>query len=134
MLPSAILALSFLPCCGCETISDPLTTAAPGKVTAPTHRLTDQHRMRFQSQGDPDSFRWLLENRISAGMSVPTVNATLGQEGERIVNDRWIKDSGGRYRESDRVFRWGPDSNGRSVYLVFRDQRLMLPRDGLVWE
>ena len=36
-----------------------------------THRLADEgtveeHRSRFQQQGDPQSFRWLLANQLSS--------------------------------------------------------------------
>ncbi|MEO1996689.1 MAG: hypothetical protein ABGZ17_15585 [Planctomycetaceae bacterium] len=129
-----LLALGSLTWCGCEAISNLATDGRPAQSVAALHKLSDQHRLRFQSDGDPAAFEWLLENRIAAGMSVQSVSTMLGQEGERVINDRWIKDRGGWYRESDTVVRWGPDSNARSVYLVFRDQRLMLPRSGFVWE
>jgi len=129
-----LLALGSLSWCGCEAISNPVTGGRPAQSVAPLNKLSDQHRLRFQSDGDPAAFKWLLINRIAAGMSVQNVNTILGQDGERVINDRWIKDNGSRYHESDTVFRWGPDSNARSVYLVFRDERLMLPRGGFVWE
>ncbi len=129
-----LLSVGCLPLCGCEAISNPLHRNSGGLPEEPTHRLEEENRFRFQSDGDSRAFDWLLKNRLAAGMSVQAVSTVLGQDGERVANDRSIKQTGGRYRETDAVYRWGPDSNARSVYLVFRNRRLMLPRGELFWD
>lgn len=95
--------------------------------------LDQQHisyRERYQTERDPDALRWLLAHRIQQGMTVGDVNEALGQEGEREFDDLHLKTKGGSYRASDVAYRWGPDSRGRSVYLFFRDGRLVNFRPG----
>ena len=87
-----LLALGSLTWCGCEAISNLATDGRPAQSVAALHKLSDQHRLRFQSDRDPAAFEWLLENRIAAGMSEQSVSTMLGQEGERVINDRWIKE------------------------------------------
>lgn len=89
------------------------------------YRQAERHRKRFQTEKDPAALRWLLEHRIHAGMSLAEVGRALGEEGERVFDDNWLKSDGGNYRADDVAYRWGPDSQGKSVYLVFRDGRLM---------
>ena len=84
-----------------------------------------EHRSRFQQEGDPDSLRWLLGNRIASGMSLFEVAEVLGSKGERVWNDHQFKVGAGRYQETDETYKWGPDSSGSSVYLVFREGNLV---------
>ena len=58
-------------------------------------------------------------------MRVAEIGEVIGEEGERVFNDRQIKTRGGHYRATDTTYRWGPDSGGRSVYLIFRDGALL---------
>lgn len=88
-------------------------------------RLAAEHRERFQQNGDPAALRWLLAYRVAAGMSLTEVNQTLGQEGERVYDAGRLKRGDGRYHETDEFYKWGPGSDGRSVYLAFRDDRLL---------
>jgi len=129
-----LLSSGCLSLCGCEALSDRLHGDNGFLSGESTHQLEEQNRFRFQSDRDPQAFNWLLKNRLAAGMSVQAVNTVLGQDGQLLADDRWIKHNGGRFRETDRVYRWGPDSNARSVYLVFRNERLMLPNGELFWD
>lgn len=88
-------------------------------------RLAVEHRERFAAEGDPESLQWLLSNRITTGMTDTEVAHELGQEGERLYGTGHLKRGDSRYRESDVFYKWGPTSDGRSIYLAFRDDRLL---------
>ena len=88
-------------------------------------RAAVDHRRAYQLDKSPASLKWLLANRIETGMSPSEVNQVLGEQGTREYDDRWIKTHGGHYRSGDRVYKWSPDSEGNSLYLVFRDGRLV---------
>ena len=81
----------------------------------------EQYRSQFLSEGDPQALRWLMANRLDAGMPISQVRHILGDQGQRVLDDREIKTNGGHYRSGDVVHKWGPDREGRSIYLVFRD-------------
>ena len=88
-------------------------------------RLAAKHREQFAADGDPESLQWLLSNRIATGMTETDVAHELGQEGERLYGTGHLKRGDSRYRESDVFYKWGPARDGRSVYLAFRDDRLL---------
>ena len=52
-------------------------------------------------------------------------SGALGEDGQRVYDDRLIKTSGGHYRSGDVTYKWDPDSKGRSIYLVFRENILV---------
>ena len=85
----------------------------------------EQYRDRFVTEGDSQAVRWLLKNHIAGGMKLQDVNQILGQEGVRQFDDGWIKNHGGTFRQSDQVYKWGPDSEGKTYMLVFRDNHLL---------
>ena len=72
-----------------------------------------------------NAMRWLLANQIESGMTLGAVERVFAEKGERVVNDTWFKARGGHYRRSDRIYKWGPDAEGTSVYLGFRDGHLV---------
>lgn len=88
-------------------------------------REEDTQRRRFVEERDPDAMRWLLANRIRTAMKVEDVNEVFGEPGVREYGDRWIKKSNGLYHESDVIYKWGPDNEGHTVYLAFRDGHLV---------
>lgn len=88
-------------------------------------REQEEYRLRFQSERDPVALNWLLQNRVKSGMELYEVEEILGVDSEREHADRWIKTSGGPFRQGDEVYRWGPDSRGRTLYLVFRNKKLV---------
>jgi hypothetical protein len=113
--------------CGCEVLDE---AGVPGMDRfidrAAAQKETAKHRELFATEGNPESFRWLLANRIEQGMSVSDINTLFGISGERVVNDGWLKNKqGGRYRQGDVSFKWGSTSDGKSVYLIFRDDHLV---------
>jgi len=84
-----------------------------------------EHRSNWVQERDAKSLNWLLEKKIRSGMSRSEVEQILGEDGEPILNSAaLIKDSSG-YQSTDKGYRWGPDGSGRSIYLFFRDGRLV---------
>ncbi|GAB4153790.1 MAG: hypothetical protein Tsb009_30240 [Planctomycetaceae bacterium] len=88
-------------------------------------QMEEKYRAEFQQEGSPEAIRWLKANRLHAGMTVESVNAVFGVDGERVYEDRRFKSNGGIYHEGDETYKWGPDSEGVSHLLVFRDNRLV---------
>ena len=83
------------------------------------------YRTEYQSQRSKQAMRWLMSHRIQSGMSREEVAHVLGEDGEIEHDDRWIKGNVGVYHVDDVTWCFGPDSEGHSVYLVFRDNRLI---------
>lgn len=88
-------------------------------------RMEEEHRSRFQASRSPDDLNWLLHHHIENGMTPSEVSRVIGEEGQRVYSDSWIKNSGGHYHAGDETWKWGPDRQGNSVYLVFRERRLV---------
>jgi len=84
-----------------------------------------ESRQKFLVERDPESLRWLLTHRIHNEMSATEVAAILGESGERQFDDSTFKTNGGYYQTTDVGYQWGPDSNGRSIVLFFRDGKLI---------
>ncbi|RPI76174.1 MAG: hypothetical protein EHM42_14970 [Planctomycetaceae bacterium] len=83
----------------------------------------ERHRTAYAQSRNRDDLYWLLANRVDAGMGLREVNGVLGEEGTRETHGQWAR--GGDFQVSDDVYRYGPDSTGQSVYLVFREGRLV---------
>lgn len=113
--------------CGCEALQEAGVPGMEPFIDNTARQEEEQkYRDQFLIEKDPEALKWLLENRIHSGMTVNDVDKILGEPGEREFSDRWIKNDGdGRYRASDKVYRWGPDNQGRSIYLVFRENLLV---------
>ncbi|MFN0196201.1 MAG: hypothetical protein ACKVT0_05615 [Planctomycetaceae bacterium] len=88
-------------------------------------KLAEKYRERYQETREPDAICWLLAHEIHSGMSLDDVNRTLGENGVREENSSWLTTNGGNYRTDDDVYRWGPDSEGGTIYLVFRENHLV---------
>jgi hypothetical protein len=84
-----------------------------------------EYRQQYQTERDPQALGWLLANRIRQGVSVGDVNEVLGQDGEREFDDLKLKAGNPAYRADDIAYRWGPDNEGRAIYLLFRDDKLL---------
>lgn len=120
----AAVFLSVLP--GCMALYEAGVPGMSGFVDLESGKLEEEkHRVRFQSDLDPAALDWLLRNRVKSGMELYEVEEIIGVDAEREFADRWIKTSGGPFRQGDEVYRWGPDSSGRSLYLVFRNKKLV---------
>jgi hypothetical protein len=92
---------------------------------AATEQALSEYRYQFQVDRSPEAFNWLLTHCIENGQSVAEVGQVLGETGEREFSDRAMKSHSGHYLETDTGYRWGPDANGRSVVLFFRDGKLV---------
>ncbi len=53
------------------------------------------------------------------------ISQILGEDGERVHDDARFKRNGGHYRENDAIWKWGPDNKGQSLFLAFRDGKLV---------
>ena len=121
-----VALLASLSGIGCEALTDSATSGRSlFSVRRDDTRDEIKYRERFRTDRDPEAMRWLLANRVRSGMTAADINGLLGDTGEREFNDRWLKTNGGLYRSGDVVYRWGPDNEGHSVYLVFREDRLV---------
>ena len=109
---------------GCETAEwkrffpDPIDMAAE-------QRGEIEKRKTFQTTRSREALHWLLAHRIQSGMSHGEVSRVLGEEGVREFNDRWLKNQGSQIQVSDIIYRFGPDNAGQSIYLAFRDDKLV---------
>ncbi len=112
---------------GCETVPEwDSNTAMTGMHR--TEKKADQaeaYRMRYLTKRDSKALDWILKNRLYSGMSRTSVAKEFGEDGEFQEASKWIKATGGTFRTSDDAYKWGPDENGRSVYLVFREGNLV---------
>jgi hypothetical protein len=89
------------------------------------YKAEEANRREFQATGSRKALVWLLANRIDTGMSYGDVCQVLGQDGEREYVDRWLKEKGSTFRLDDAIYRFGPDDEGHSYYLAFRDGHLV---------
>jgi hypothetical protein len=124
---ASLLALATLCVAnGCGTLNGTGVASLDGLTREKgTIRDEDTQRRRFIEERDPEALRWLLANRIRTSMTVDDVSEVFGEPGVREYGDRWIKASNGLYHEGDVVYKWGPDSDGHTVYLAFRDGHLV---------
>ena len=88
-------------------------------------QLEAEYREKYLTERDPEALRWLLANKVRQGMSVAEVNGVLGEDGQREFDDARLKAGNNAYRADDLTYRWGPDSSGRAVFLMFRDRKLL---------
>jgi hypothetical protein len=88
-------------------------------------RTEEEHRKEYIATHSRKSMRWLLAHRVNTGMSYQNVCHVLGEDGKREERDRWLKTGGVNIRIDDEVYSFGPDSDGRILYLFFRDDRLI---------
>jgi len=85
--------------------------------------LEEQHRSAYVQHRTRGDLYWLLANRVDTGMTVAEVSVVLGEHGEKEPRGQWVRQ--GDYRIDDEIYRYGPDSGGQSVYLVYREGRLV---------
>ncbi|MDA0281735.1 MAG: hypothetical protein O3B13_02320 [Planctomycetota bacterium] len=88
-------------------------------------RDEETHRLEYQESRHPDELKWLLANRLHSGMTVSEVSRTIGERGQRLYDDSWVKKGGGYYQSGDEAWKWAQDRNGQSLILVFRDGHLV---------
>lgn len=118
----SLLVCLFAGCAGVN-LQDALLGAS--SRPAATAAEISERRTAYLIDRDPAAFRWLLSTQLENGMSVTAVSDVLGEQGELYTDDRELKTHGGQYHQTDVAYRWGPDSRGRSVILLFRDGKLI---------
>lgn len=119
-----ILGASFV--AGCESMADweqAGTHAAAGRIEAA--KEAESYRKRYQSNHDGESLRWLLAQELRNGLTLDEVNQAIGEVGEREPNSQQFKVKGARLRIDDELYKYGPDNNGKTYYLAFRDGALI---------
>ena len=120
------LLLGLFAGAGCETLHEAGVPGLAGFLnTEAAVQEEERHRTEYQESRDPAELRWLMRNRIQSGMSPSEVSKVIGDEGERVYDDGWVKNEGGYYQANDEAWKWGPDREGKSVILVFRDRQLV---------
>lgn len=119
LLAGLLLAVSG---CGTAGLSGYLQDFGQNRTT---FRDIEEHRAKFIRDRDPASFRWLLTHTIDNGMTVHEINQALGDNGERMDRDQELKAHQNEYLQTDVAYKWGPDRDGQSVILFFREGRLV---------
>jgi hypothetical protein len=94
---------------------------------APTVSRDEVERTRdlWRKNADPAAIRWLLTHEVRSGMSLAEVEQAIGHSGVREHRDTWVKGDEAGYQVGDETYKWGPDTSGRSYYLLFRSGRLV---------
>jgi len=88
-------------------------------------RTADKQRERYRRTQDAAAFRWLLAKRIRTGMTLAEVNRELGQDGNRRYGDARFKARNVGVQATDETWEWGPDKDGTTYMLFFRNDRLV---------
>lgn len=124
LLCACVLAMGLT---GCESPAwtHSLNDSFNAREDASGPRTEEEHRREYVKTHSRKSMRWLLSHSVKAGMSYEEVCHVLGEDGERETKDRWLKTGGVNVRVDDEVYAYGPDSDGRILYLFFRDDRLI---------
>jgi len=86
---------------------------------------SEKRREEFLIERTEESIKWLLSNRAKNGMSKGDIDRIIGEQGERVFDDTNILSGDGLYRSDDLVYSWGPNKQGHSYMLVFRDNKLI---------
>lgn len=122
----ALLAVTATSACGCSSISNSGTGGFASLLNSESRqREEERHRSRYQEERSPADLNWLMRNCVESGMTPSEINGVLGEHGQRVYDDDWIKNRGGHYHAGDDTWKWGPDREGNSVYLVFRGNKLV---------
>lgn len=106
---------------GCQLWQDRPRTFAEADTDLQT---ANKKQEEFRETASPDAIRWLLTHEVEQGMTLDAVEQAIGQPGSLVVNDGMYKRNDVRIRESDKTYRWGPDSEGQTWILFFRGNRL----------
>lgn len=125
-LLSALLATVAASACGCSSIGSSGTGGFASLFDTESRQSEEEaHRTRYQETRAPADLQWLMRNCVESGMTPTEVNGVLGEQGRRVYDDDFIKTRGGHYHATDDTWKWGPDREGNSVYLVFRSNTLV---------
>ena len=123
---SGLLVFACLLLASCETLKAPGSTADWFARNNKGHeREVQAYRTQWQTRRDGDAVRWLLSTQIHNGLTPEEVNERLGDIGELEVNSQVFKQQGEGFRVDDEFYRYGPDREGRTHYLGFREGKLV---------
>ena len=86
-------------------------------------KTEEEHRQEYMETHSPESMRWLLSHCVEMGMSYNQVRHIIGEDGT-LETGRKLVTGGGNYRLGDEMYAWS-DSKGKTVYLAFREDRLV---------
>ena len=111
--------------CGCESVDLSEFNVETAKDRVAVESEAARRRSEFQETNSAESLRWLLGHSVAQGMSLDEVNESLGQRGERVYEDQWLKKGNTHVWREDDTYRWGPDDKGQVVYLFFREGHLV---------
>jgi len=122
LLPGLLFLVMFA---GCESASWVRSlNDAFSRQAEQDRRSEEVFRKRYRETHDRKALHWLLSHRIESGMSYGDVCKIIGEDGTREGRDTWLKAKGGAFQLGDEVYAFGPDSEGQTVYLAFREDRL----------
>lgn len=107
---------------GCSAVDQQVLKWMPAP---PPDGKADDMRMEYQETGSPAAVRWLLAHSVKQGMEPAEVGEAIGDPGHRVENNGWITNDGGGFQIGDEVYKWGPDNDGNSYFLVFREHKLV---------
>ena len=110
---------------GCDTLSKAGVPGLESYVKRDPEELKFEtaKREEFTLHHDHKALYWLMANRIETGMRLSEVEQILGESGED-VSDQSYGTKDGIHQTTDSAYSWGPDSEGRSVVLFFREGHL----------
>lgn len=120
-----VATLALFAAAGCGLLDQATGVQSTSRRQSAIRQQENERREAFLTNGDSSAIRWLLAHRVREGMKVDEVNRILGQDGERELSDGFIKTGPGNFQLDDVTLRWGPDSRGRSYFLVFREGKLV---------
>lgn len=115
---------ALLVCIGCETLHN---AGVPGleMYVKPDPAVVEagrNHREKFSAERNHESLYWLVAHNVKNTMSLREVEAAIGEPGEYMTETGRMRSEG--VQATDSAFAWGPDSEGHSVILFFRDGHL----------
>lgn len=120
------LVLGCLLLASCETLKAPGSTADWFARNNKGHeREVQSYRTQWQTRRDKAAIRWLLATQIHNGLTPEEVSVRLGEVGVKEQNTREFKKEGDGFRIDDEFYKFGPDREGESYYLGFRDGQLV---------
>lgn len=107
---------------GCQTLHN---AGVPGledyvKPDPVQVEMARSNRDKFAIDRDHKALYWLLSKKVSNGMKLAEVEDVLGSPGEEASEFKGAN-SDGIHQTTDSAFKWGPDSEGCSVVIWFRD-------------
>lgn len=109
---------------GCEStgLNTSLLETLAGRPVVSEKEMA-RRRAAYIEHHNREDLYWLLQNCVTTGMGVHEVAAVVGETPELEPHSQWLKQAD--FRVDDKVYKFGPDSQGQSVYLLFREGRLI---------